>query len=88
MMGLMKTTVELPDQLLACTKAYAKERGKSFREVLIEALNLLVLNGKSEPSKPGWEALFGAFAHEKEETDRIQAMIDEEFNKIDPEDWE
>ena len=84
----MKTTVELPDALLAQTRAYAQQRGKTFRDVLIEALDLLVLNGKPEPAKPGWEALFGAFAHEKEETERIQRLIDEEFSKIDPEEWE
>lgn len=47
--------------------------------MLIEALNLLVLNGKPEPPKRGWEALFGAFAYNKEEIDRFQKIMMKSF---------
>jgi hypothetical protein len=83
----MKTTVELPQDLFTQTREYARARGKTFREVLVEALTQLVLNSKGQVSKPGWEELFGAFEHEREETRRIQELIDEEFSKVDVEDW-
>jgi hypothetical protein len=83
----VKTTIELPDSLLQQTKLYAAERGKTFRQVLIEALNGMMYNGSPEPQKTGIEKYFGAFADEQEETSRIQAYIDEEFSKIDPDDW-
>ncbi len=83
----MKTTIELPDALLTQAKLYAAARGKTFRQVLIEALNGLVLDEKQEVRKPGIERLIGAFADKKEEIGRIQQTIDEEFSRIDPEDW-
>lgn len=83
----MKTTVELPDELLRNARLYAAERGKTFKSVLIEALDLLMFNGQSQPTRPGWEALAGAFASDSEETAEIQAYIDREFSRIDPEDW-
>lgn len=83
----MKTTIELPDNLLNQAKQYAASRGKTFRQVLIEALSGLVVDENQRARKPGIEHLFGAFANEKEETRRIQQMIDEEFSNVDPEDW-
>jgi len=82
----VKTTVELPDGLLRDTRKFAADRGKTFKEVLIEGLNLLVYDGNFEVVKPGWEALFGAFAGDPE-IGRIQQFIDEEYSRVDPEDW-
>ena len=83
---IMKTTVELPDDVLRNARLYAAERGKTFKSVLIEALDLLMFNGQPQANRPGWEALAGAFA-DSEETAEIQAYIDREFSRIDPEDW-
>jgi hypothetical protein len=45
------------------------------------------LNVRQWPDKP-WMRGFGGLAPLHEENVRIQELIDEEFGKIDPEDWE
>jgi hypothetical protein len=82
----MKTTVELPDKLLFDAKQYASSRGKSLKDVLIEALDLLMYQGQKTIVKPGWESLFGAFADDPELA-VVRDIIDVEFSKVDPEDW-
>ncbi|MDR3692032.1 MAG: hypothetical protein P4L46_21815 [Fimbriimonas sp.] len=82
----MKTTVELPDDLLRDTRKYASERGKTFREVLTQALDLLIYDSDRNPIRPGWESLFGAFAGDMD-NQRIQEFIDSEFSRIDREEW-
>jgi len=34
-----------------------------------------------------WRKGFGAFRDERQEIERIQRVIDEEFSRINPEDW-
>ena len=82
----MKTTVELPDELLRNTRQYAADRGKSFKDVLVQALGMLIYNGEPQISRPGWEALFGTFRDDKEMV-KVREIIDTEFSRIDPEDW-
>jgi hypothetical protein len=82
----MKTTVELPDDLLIATRRYAKEHGKTFKEVLTESLKAVVVQSEESEKRPAWEALFGAFAGDPENQE-IQAIIDREFSHIDPEEW-
>ncbi len=81
----MKTTVELPENLLQETRRYASERGKTFKDVLIEALDLLIFNGARRAQPPG-QGLFGAFPND-EDLVRTQQIVDREFSRIDPEDW-
>ena len=82
----MKTTVELPDKLLEDTRRYASERGKTFKDVLIEALGLLVSDEEHHVSRPGWEQLFGTFAKDVENA-KIQEVIELEFSIVNPKDW-
>jgi hypothetical protein len=84
----MKTTVELPDPILRRAQAYARERGLSFKEVLIQALDLLILDDLREPRKPGWQSLFGSFAHEGDENRRILKVIEDEFSSVDLKEWQ
>jgi predicted transcriptional regulator len=83
---IARTTIELPKSLLARVKAYAALRHTSVKRVVQEALETHV-KASEEQEGPAWRRGFGAFAHQKEETARIQAIIDEEFSRIDPEDW-
>ena len=82
----MKTTLEIPDRLFGKAKSLAAERGIPFRDLVSEAL-AEKLSAQDEESKP-WMKSFGVLPHLREETARIQQRIDEEFEKIDPEDWE
>jgi len=65
------------------TLLIARNHGKSFDQVLIEALEFLVLG--IEPGQPKGEIEhFGDLPFDPEEINRIQRLIDEE---IDPPNW-
>ncbi len=82
----MKTTLEFPDPVFRKAKAKAAESGISLRQFVTEAVEEK-LNGLSPNEKP-WMKSFGALRHLHKENVRIQKIIDEEFGKIEPEDWE
>jgi predicted transcriptional regulator len=83
----MKTTLELPDQLVRKAKATAAERGQSLKEFVTEALqDKLAGDDSRRAHQPEWMEGFGKLKHLHEETLRVQAIIDEEFETIEPED--
>jgi len=83
----VKTTVEIPDSLFRKAKAQAAERGVPLRQFLTEALEDKVSVAASRGQKP-WSKMAGRLKHLHKETVRIQKLIDEEFEQIEPEDWE
>jgi hypothetical protein len=84
----MKTTLELPDQLFRKAKATAAERGQSLKEFVTEALRdkLLLGSGRARGDEPAWMQGFGKLKHLHKETMRVQSVIDQEFEVIEPED--
>jgi hypothetical protein len=82
----MKTTLELPDQLFRKAKATAAERGQSLKDFVTEALRDKLNDAPASAAEPPWMQGFGKLRHLHEETLRIQALIDEEFETIEPED--
>lgn len=81
----MKTTLEIPTHLFRRAKSAAAERGIPFRELVSEALTEK-LSGKVSSEKP-WMAHFGALKDLREETARINKLIESEFEEIEPEDF-
>lgn len=82
----MKTTLELPDRLYRQIKARAALRGQTVKAFFLEAVrDKLTSNDDAAAREPGWMALFGK-ANPREVAE-VQRIIDEEFEKIDPEDW-
>ncbi len=81
----MKTTLEIPDTLFRRAKSAAAERGIPLRALVSEALaeKLRSDNGSGKP----WMAAFGKLRHLRKETARINRIIEEEFEQIEPEDW-
>lgn len=81
----MKTTIEIPDALFRRAKSAAAERGIPLRVLVSEALvdKLSVLGNGSQP----WMRAFGKLRDLSRETARINRMIEEEFERIEPEDW-
>lgn len=75
----MKTTLEIPDRLFRKAKSVAAERGIPFRELVSEALAEKLIIADHDP-KP-WMKFIGKLSHLGPETRRIQAIIDEEFEK-------
>lgn len=84
----MKTTLELPDPIFRKAKATAAERGQSLKDFITEALRdkLALDAAHAQPSEPRWMHGFGKLKRLHKETARVQAMIDEELEVIEPED--
>jgi hypothetical protein len=82
----MKTTLELPDRLFRKAKATAAERGQSLKEFVTEALRDKLAVNNARAGEPEWMQGFGKLKHLHKETVRIQSVIDQEFEVIEPED--
>ena len=82
----MKTTLEIPDDLFKRTKATAAMRGESLKELVIEALQEH-LERQTAPgsSQRGWRSVFGQAR--REEVEPVDAVIAEELERIDPDEW-
>ena len=81
----MKTTFELPDELLREAKATAARKGQSLKSFVAAAIEAKLERDGDLP-KP-WLKHFGSLKHLREETKRIETIIDEEFETIDEEGW-
>ena len=80
----MKTTLEIPDPLFRRAKSAAAQRGIPFRELVSEALiDKLAVEGAEE--KP-WMRSFGQLRGLRHESASIRRMINEEFDRVEPED--
>jgi hypothetical protein len=82
----MKTTLEIPDAIFRRAKAKAAERGIPFRQFVTEAVRDKLQQESKAGEKP-WMKLAGKLSHLHEETVRINRIIEEECERIDPEDW-
>jgi predicted transcriptional regulator len=76
----MKTTLELPDQLIRRAKAMAAARGQSLKEFVAEAVQDKLERGcgRAAASEREWMQGFGKLKHLRKETVRVQAVIDQE----------
>lgn len=86
----MKTTLEMPDMLLRQIKAYSALSGQSMRVFFIDAVKGKLREAtlkKSRKDEPAWMKLFGAAKADRAIIRDVQAVIDEEFSKINAEDW-
>jgi hypothetical protein len=83
----MKTTVELPDLLFRRAKAAAAEEGKSLKDFLAEAVSLRLRERTPTVGAPRWESAFGGLKDLRRETRKIERVIQETFESIDPEEW-
>ncbi len=82
----MKTTLEMPDQVLREAKVRAAKRGIPLRQYVTEAVsNRLAADAKAD-EKP-WMQHMGKLKHLHKETERINRIIEEAFEQIDPEMW-
>lgn len=86
-MGIVKTTVEIPDPLFRKVKSRAAERGQSLKDFVVDALQArLSAPPQADLREPPWMAGFGKLKHLRKETARIQGLIDAEFDVVEPED--
>jgi hypothetical protein len=81
----MKTTLEIPDALFRRAKSAAAERGVPLRELITEALAERLRRPAQD--KP-WMNTFGKLRDLRKESARITRIIEEEFDRVLPEDQE
>jgi hypothetical protein len=82
----VKTTIELPGELLREAKATAARQGKSLKELFSEALREHL--GAAEEVAAGgerWRRVFGKA--EPSAVAAVDAAIAEELERIEPESW-
>jgi hypothetical protein len=80
----MKTTLEIPDVIFRRAKAKAAGRRISLRQFVTEAV-AEKLDGKSTAHQKSRVRLVGSLRHLRSNTARINALIEGEFEKVEPE---
>ena len=78
---LMKTTLQIPDDVLRRAKRAAAERGIPLRELVAEAVKDTLQKRSRKTAKP-WMAGFGKLRFLRKESARINRVIEKEFERI------
>jgi hypothetical protein len=82
----VKTTIEIPDELLRMAKATAAKEGRSLKEVLTVALrNHLRHTKRPAPGKESWRVVFGK--GRPAEIQEVERIVSEDLERIEPETW-
>lgn len=81
----MKITLEIPDRIVQRAKREAERRSVSLQQFLTDATvdKLGPEQFTPEEARAARMKWAGALSHLKEETARIDAVIEEEFEKLD-----
>ena len=82
----MKTTLEIPDAVFRRAKSKAAAQGMPLRQFVTEAVEEKLKSDASQEEKP-WLKHMGKLKHLRKETARINRLIEEGSEKIDPEMW-
>lgn len=80
---MVKTTLELPTDLLRRIKARAAEQGRSMKVLVTEALEAALRGDRRTTT--GWRAVFGR-AKPGSTQDVVRSVA--ELRRVDPRDWE
>lgn len=81
----MKTTLEIPDSVFRQAKARAAQQGIPLRQFVSEAVEEKLEASPRGGEKP-WLKMAGGLRHLRKETARIRQVVEEEFERIEPED--
>jgi hypothetical protein len=82
----MKTTLEIPDRIFRRAKSKAAEQGIPLRQFVTEAVEDRLRTAPAAGQKP-WMKHMGKLKDLHKETARIDKVIEEEFEGVDPEMW-
>ncbi len=80
----MKTTLEIPTPVFRRAKARAAEEGIPLRQLVTDAVREKLDTKPAGTEKP-WMKMAGGLKHLKKETARINRLIEEEFESLEPE---
>ena len=83
----MKTTLELPDSLVQEAEVAASRNGQPLGAFVAAAIQSRLLVASDTSTKP-WMKHFGSLRHLHDESQRIAGIISNEFETIDPHDWQ
>jgi hypothetical protein len=82
----VKTTLEIPDTVFRRAKSKAAEQGKPLRQFVTETVEDKLKAAPAGGQKP-WMKHIGKLKDLRKETERINRVIEESFEDIDPEVW-
>ncbi|RLB55130.1 MAG: hypothetical protein DRJ42_07180 [Deltaproteobacteria bacterium] len=82
----MKTTLEIPDELYRQVKALAALSGRTIKDLVNEVLRKRVEEERAMSGERGWRSVFGKGP--PEQVERVQAYLDEEFSRVDLDEWQ
>jgi hypothetical protein len=82
----MKTTLEIPDALFRRAKSKAAEEGIPLRQLVTEAVEEKLKVASTTGEKP-WMKHLGKLKDLHKEAERINQVIEETFEQIDPGMW-
>jgi hypothetical protein len=83
-MGVVKTTLEIPDFLFRRAKSVAAERGIPLRQFVTEAVQEKL---KTTTQDKPWMKHLGKLKHLHRERKQIEKRVEEAFEQIDQELW-
>jgi hypothetical protein len=83
---LMKTTLEIPDNVFRRAKSKAAEQGIPLRQFVTEAVEQKLREVPPKGEKP-WMKHIGKLKDLHEETKRIDKFIEEAFETVDEDMW-
>ena len=92
----MKTTVEIPDTLFRKAKATAAEQGVPLKSLLTDAVRQYLQRSTGDSSKikrsaptpaPVWMSAFGGLSSLHKETQRINRVLEDEFERVEEDEW-
>lgn len=82
----MKTTLEIPDDLYRQVKALAALSGRTIKDLVNELLRKTVEEERALGGERGWLSVFGKAP--AAEVERVQSVIDDEFSRVDLDEWQ
>jgi hypothetical protein len=80
----VKTTLEIPDPIFRRAKLMAAERGIPLRQFVTEAIEEKMRSKRTAREKP-WVMIAGKLQHLRDETGRINQLIEQEFGRVEAE---
>jgi hypothetical protein len=83
----MKIILDIPDPILRRAKTIAAQRGIPLRVFVTEAVEEKLTRVSQTADKP-WARLAGGLKHLHKETLRINGIMNREFERIEPGDWD
>jgi hypothetical protein len=85
MMESVKTTLEIPDSVFRQAKARAAQQGIPLRQFVSEAVEEK-LGASGRAAERPWLKMTGGLRHLRKESARVRRVVEDEFERIEPED--